>query len=95
MNHTEYKRYLKSKHWQETRSAAIAGAGNTCQQCGKKAGKTIWLEVHHLTYERIGEELPEDLRVLCHNCHRKEHGLPPDKIRRRRRKLRRKIVART
>ena len=33
------------------------------------------LEVHHLTYERLGHEHPEDLIVLCPACHAAEHGL--------------------
>lgn len=32
------------------------------------------LEVHHLTYDRIGNEHPDDLIVLCPQCHRKAHG---------------------
>src|SRR5215475_10158177 len=27
------------------------------------------LEVHHLTYERLGNEHPDDLIVLCPQCH--------------------------
>ncbi|MGH2369964.1 MAG: hypothetical protein ACRDI2_17430 [Chloroflexota bacterium] len=30
-------------------------------------------EVHHLTYERLGDELPEDLAALCAPCHRGAH----------------------
>ena len=33
------------------------------------------LEVHHLTYERIGREHPDDLIVLCPPCHARIHGL--------------------
>ena len=31
------------------------------------------LDVHHLTYERLGREKDEDLRVLCRACHGDEH----------------------
>jgi hypothetical protein len=31
------------------------------------------LEAHHRTYERRGEELPEDLTALCPTCHRWFH----------------------
>jgi hypothetical protein len=27
------------------------------------------LEAHHRTYEHMGDEMPEDITVLCHNCH--------------------------
>ena len=30
-------------------------------------------EVHHLSYERVGRELPEDLVALCPGCHRRAH----------------------
>ena len=33
------------------------------------------LEVHHLTYERVGHEHPDDLIVLCPACHAAAHGL--------------------
>jgi len=32
------------------------------------------LEVHHLTYDRLGDERMDDLEVLCPDCHRKAHG---------------------
>ena len=31
------------------------------------------LEVHHRTYERLGEELASDLTVLCNRCHHVHH----------------------
>lgn len=34
------------------------------------------LEVHHLTYERLGREADDDLIVLCPSCHREQHGIP-------------------
>ena len=35
------------------------------------------LEVHHLSYANLGRELPEDLIVLCPQCHAAQHGLLP------------------
>ena len=29
--------------------------------------------MHHLTYERAGEELPEDLQHICIQCHMEAH----------------------
>lgn len=34
-----------------------------------EGSETSRLHVHHRTYERLGEELPEDLVVLCEVCH--------------------------
>jgi hypothetical protein len=39
------------------------------------------LEVHHLTYERLGWEQPDDLLVLCERCHAVLHGRQPPKNR--------------
>ena len=32
------------------------------------------LHVHHLTYDRVGQEADSDLLVLCFQCHQKAHG---------------------
>ncbi len=61
-----YADYLKSEHWQRQRKAALERAGYSCQVCNRKG---IQLDVHHRTYERLGDELPEDMTVLCHECH--------------------------
>jgi hypothetical protein len=34
----------------------------------------VELHVHHLTYERLGKELIEDVQIICRKCHHKEHG---------------------
>lgn len=60
-----YPEYLKTEHWISTRTKAIARAHGHCQICNDSRS----LHVHHRTYERRGEELPEDLTVLCSKCH--------------------------
>lgn len=67
----DYREYLNSDHWKKTRAAALQRAGNKCQGCGG----TYDLQVHHKTYARRGHERPEDLEVLCRNCHKDEHGI--------------------
>lgn len=57
--------YLRSEHWQLTRAAALARAENRCQVCNASSR----LDVHHRTYERLGNEHPGDLTVLCRRCH--------------------------
>jgi 5-methylcytosine-specific restriction endonuclease McrA len=66
-----YKEYLKTKEWQRKRKEKLEEANYKCQRCNIFG---VELDVHHLTYERRGEELPEDLIVLCKKCHAKEHG---------------------
>jgi len=62
--------YLTSPHWIQVREQALQRAGRKCQQCHE----TFGLHVHHLSYDRLWAELPEDLEVLCNNCHSGEHG---------------------
>lgn len=64
-----YAKYLQTDHWKTTRKAAIDRAGGVCQFCRS----TEQLNVHHNTYERLGEELPSDLLVLCQTCHATLH----------------------
>jgi len=66
----DYDLYLKTEEWQVTRLRAIENAQGKCQGCGALG---IELHVHHKTYERRGEELPDDLIVLCKECHAKHH----------------------
>jgi 5-methylcytosine-specific restriction endonuclease McrA len=40
--------------------------GPACEDCGCKSGR---LELHHLTYDRLGHEWPSDLKILCVRCH--------------------------
>lgn len=67
---SNYQAYLQSKHWREFRELALDHYGHKCTNCGLE-GKS--LDVHHLTYERRGCELLEDVTVLCRSCHLKEH----------------------
>lgn len=71
-----YVDYLRTEHWQDTRAAALHRAGHRCQVCNGDER----LEVHHRTYERRGEELPEDLTVLCADCHRLFHAPTNGKV---------------
>jgi 5-methylcytosine-specific restriction endonuclease McrA len=57
--------------WYAIRKWAMQRAGNKCERCGS----TFNLSVHHLTYNNLGKEHPEDLKVLCQSCHEKAHGI--------------------
>lgn len=65
-----YKEYLKTKHWKIIRAKALKRANNHCQLCGSK----YRLQVHHNNYKHLWHEHPDDLIVLCDNCHRKFHN---------------------
>ena len=66
----QYLDYLKSSTWKARRLAALERTDYTCQLCGEHES----LEVHHLTYERLGNEDPHDLIVICKSHHWMEHN---------------------
>ena len=57
--------YLYSEHWARKKRLKLTASNYTCQRCGSRSN----LDVHHLTYERLGHELLRDLVVLCRTCH--------------------------
>lgn len=65
----QYELYQKSPEWKATRERRKRMDNFTCQKCGAHE----LLQVHHLTYEHLGNELMEDLITLCRDCHHKEH----------------------
>ena len=65
-----YEEYLQTWHWKLKREEKLRAVDNRCQLCNSGSGI---LEVHHRTYERLGEELNEDLTVLCRLCHKSFH----------------------
>jgi len=64
-----YDRYLNSTTWAAKRKLVLERDGRRCQKCQS----TGPLHVHHLTYDRIGHELLEDLQTLCKTCHAALH----------------------
>lgn len=65
--------YLNSIYWvRYVRPFMLGRADHKCESCGQR---NATLDVHHKTYERLGFELPEDLEVLCRDCHEIEHGI--------------------
>lgn len=73
-----YKDYILSEQWSIIKIDLIAIRGSKCERCGcvRPANK---LHIHHLTYERLGNEEPSDLEILCPLCHMHEHGIKPKK----------------
>jgi len=65
-----YRDYLRSEAWQEKRRQKFEQVGRRCERCSNTTG----IQVHHTTYERLGNELLSDLEVLCDRCHATEHG---------------------
>ncbi len=65
---------MHSPAWRERRKEKLAEVGYRCQGCDEDER----LEVHHLTYERLGREPMRDLMVLCRLCHAREHNRTPN-----------------
>lgn len=76
-----YQEYLNSEHWRLLRdrffkskyfrSKTICGGIEGKCICCKVPGKS--LELHHLTYRRLGRERIWDLIPLCRDCHQRTH----------------------
>lgn len=64
-----YESYLRSARWQRFRAIIMVAAACTCADCGGPA-----VDVHHLTYQRLGSERLEDVLPLCRECHEARHG---------------------
>ena len=71
-----YYAYLKSKAWKKKRISRLKKDGFKCQfiESGKYCHCKANLEVHHLTYERLGKERMSDLITLCHRHHSVIHN---------------------
>lgn len=64
----DYKGYLKSPEWLELRKKQLRNQ-KVCQACGTEKR----LNVHHMTYRRLGNEKLKNLKTLCKECHFELH----------------------
>jgi len=58
--------HMKSAKWKKLRKAKLDQARGQCEKCGSWIGRK---DVHHKTYDRLGNERLGDLIVLCTHCH--------------------------
>lgn len=76
-----YADYLQGEHWLTLRDRIFYKRGRTCEDCGWDED---WqddfrytnqgpLNLHHVTYARLGHERLADLRILCARCHYRAH----------------------
>src|SRR5207249_699404 len=66
-----YNDYLDSELWQRTkRRYRVSRSPQQCLVCGD-----LHYELHHQTYERLGEEEMRDLVPLCDEHHSRLHEL--------------------
>ena len=72
-----YEDYVQTPDWLRTRAAALDLAGN---HCALQSEHTQHIEVYHRNRDRLGDELADDLVVLCRSCHRlywRAYGIVP------------------
>lgn len=65
MNKHQYKQYLLSDHWIRVKDQYSRTYKHICYLCLSPK----FLDLHHVTYERLGAELMTDLVYLCRDCH--------------------------
>lgn len=64
-----YDEYTKTEEWALLRQQVKLRCDNICEKCGVAKVEVI----HHISYERVGNENLEDLLGLCDICHQNEH----------------------
>ena len=70
-----YQEYLRSPQWKRLRRETVDAYGGRCIKC--RWGDN--LDVHHIKYpDRWENDSMNNLTVLCHDCHQKEHRLNPE-----------------
>ena len=78
MTREEYERLLKSDYWKGYSYSIIKERNFTCEDCGRRfPNERNKLQVHHLVYRdvRPWSYRPEELIVLCEDCHKRRHGI--------------------
>lgn len=63
--------YMKTEQWAELKQTRLMIAQYKCECCGS----TNRLHLHHVNYERLTQELIEDVAILCEECHNKLHSI--------------------
>ena len=66
--------YMQSEKWRTLKFYRLMIAQYKCESCGSFNN----LNLHHITYERLTQELIEDVAILCggiNGCHTKLHNI--------------------
>lgn len=73
----QYKAYMRSSDWQETRQRyARSRLLKSCYCCGADNNP---LDLHHKTYKTLGHENLNHLCRVCRSCHEAIHALVKEK----------------
>lgn len=66
-----YIKYINSAGWSKRRKEYLDTHPNNCVICGISKN----LHLHHKTYKNLGDELDEDLMLVCENHHIEIHKI--------------------
>jgi hypothetical protein len=69
IGYSSYEEYLSGEHWKEFSKQVRT---KSCYCCRARCTR---LSVHHITYDRLGSELPADVITVCDECHEKIHEI--------------------
>lgn len=78
MTKEEYEKLLQSDYWKGFSYSLIKERNFICEDCGRRFyNQRNKLQVHHLVYRDINpwSYKPEEMVVLCEDCHKKRHGI--------------------
>ena len=67
----KYEAHLASEAWRRTCNKVRDRAHGICEGCGERRDA---VDVHHLTYENMGNEFMFELVLICRDCHDRLHG---------------------
>jgi hypothetical protein len=71
----DYNDYLSTEHWKLKRTEVVRRYGYRCACCGEAGTSRRGPDIHHITYDNMGDEPPQDLIPLCQKCHSLMHQL--------------------
>ena len=76
MDKESYRRYLRSPHWLAFKARYRASVRYQCVICAtvRHPSRGRRLELHHLTYDRLGRERMTDCVYLCGPHHEAVHA---------------------
>jgi ribosomal protein L37AE/L43A len=69
MSRADKRKYLQSAKWKALKAQALERDNHQCVECGSP----YTLDLHHITYVRLGNEHLSDVAILCRECHSQKH----------------------
>lgn len=63
-----YVQRVSSAEWKRLKNTIVEQRGHRCEHCGQES---VSLALHHVHYRTLGSEMPDDIELLCPECHTK------------------------